>query len=101
MVKQDMRLFTTDSKRLPMVWFLSGLLFNAVGLYLGFEYSISFVLMLVGWVGCALGLVLFVLQLMEPPKQSAATRLSPKFISAGSTDMMPAMPNVDGEQAPE
>ena len=94
-----MRLFTNIFERLPMVWFLVGLLFNAAGLYLGFEYSLAFGYMIVGWFCCAYGLALFVLRLRERPRTSAATRLSPKFISAGSTVIMPAMPNVENEQA--
>jgi hypothetical protein len=43
-----MRLITTIFERLPMVWFLLGLLFNAAGLYLGFEYTLAFVYMIVG-----------------------------------------------------
>ncbi len=96
-----MRLFANIFERLPMVWFLVGLLFNAAGLYLGFEYSLAFGYMIVGWFCCAYGLALFVLRLRERPRTSAATRLSPNFISAGSTVMMPAMPNVENEQATE
>ena len=96
-----MRLFSTDFKGLPMTWFLLGLLFNATGLYLGFEYSLAFVAMIVGWLCCAFGLVVFVLQFMERPKKSAAKRLSPNFISTGSTDIMPAMPKVENGQATE
>jgi len=94
-----MRLFTIIFERLPIVWFLLGLLFNAVGLYLGFEYSLAFGYMIVGWFCCAYGLVLFVTRLLERPTTSAATRLSPNFISAGSTGIMPATPNVENEQA--
>ena len=96
-----MRLITTVFERIPMVWFLLGLLFNAAGLYLGFEYSLAFGYMIVGWFCCAYGLVLFVFRLRERPRTSAATRLSPNFISAGSTVIMPAMPNVENEQATE
>ena len=42
LVRQVMRLFTIIFERLPMVWFLLGLLFNATGLYLGFENSLVF-----------------------------------------------------------
>jgi len=101
LVRQVMRLFTINSERLPMAWFLIGLLFNATGLYLGFEYSLAFGCMIVGSLCCAFGLALFVLQLMEPPRRSAATRLSPNFISAGSTAVLPATPNVENEQATE
>ena len=96
-----MRLFTIVFERLPMVWFLLGLLFNTVGLYLGFEYSLAFVYMIVGWFCCAYGLALFAFRLMERPKTSAATHLSPNFMSAGSTAIMPAMPNAENEQTTE
>ncbi len=96
-----MRLFTTVFERLPMVWLLLGLLFNAAGLYLGFEYSLAFAYMIVGWFCCAYGLALFVFRLQERPRTTAATRLSPNFVSAGSTVVMPAMPNVENEQATE
>ncbi len=94
-----MQLFTTVFERLPMVWFLLGLLFNAAGLYLGFEFSLAFAYMIVGWFCCAYGLALFVFRLQERPRTTAATRLSPNFVSAGSTVVMPAMPNVENEQA--
>ena len=96
-----MRLFTPIFERLPMVWILIGLLFNATGLYLGFEYSLSFGYMIVGWLCCAYGLALFVFRLRERPRTSAATRLSQEFISAGSTVIMPAVPKVENEQATE
>lgn len=96
-----MRLFTTDSKRFPMVWFLLGLLFISVGLYLGFESSMTFTFLIVGFLSCVFGLVLFALQLQERPKKSAATRLSPNFISAGSTVVMPAASNGENSHATE
>ena len=96
-----MGLFTTVFERHPMVWFLLGLLFNAAGLYLGLEYSLAFGYMMVGWICCAYGLVLYVFRLQERPRTTAATRLSPNFVSAGSTVVMPAMPNVENEQTTE
>ncbi len=96
-----MRLFKIDSERVPMVWFLLGLLFNAAGLFLSFEFSVAFGYMIVGWLCCVFGIVLFVLQLMEPKKQSAKTRLSSGFISAGTTDATPAMSSGESGQAPE
>ena len=94
-----MRLFTTIFERIPMVWFLLGLLFIATGLYLGFEYSLSFWYINVGLFCCAYGVILFVYRLRERPRTSAETRLSPNFISAGATVIMPAMPNVENEKA--
>jgi len=96
-----MQLFKTVFERLPIVWVLLGLLFNAAGLYLGFEYSLAFGYMIVGWFCCAYGVALFVLRLQERTKKSAATRLSPHFISAGSSEEMSAMPNVEKSQATE
>jgi hypothetical protein len=73
-----------------MVLFLFGLLLNAAALFVGLEGSLVFAGLIIGWLCCAFGLVLFVLQLQERPTKSAATRLSPDFISAGSTVEMPA-----------
>ena len=94
-----MNLFTTIFERHPMVWFLLGLLFNAAGLYLGFEYSLAFGYMLVGWFCCAYGLALLVFRLQERPRTSAATRLSPDFVQAGATVIMPVTQEVENAQA--
>jgi len=79
-----------------MVWFLSGLLLNAGALLVGLDSSVAFAGLIIGWLCCAFGLIVFVLQLQERPKKSAATRLSPDFISAGSTVEMPA-PKVENQ----
>lgn len=94
-----MQLFNIVFERLPLVWFLLGLLFNALALYLGFEASMFFVYLIVGWGCCIYGLALLVLQRMEKPKQSEKTKLSPNFISAGATTMMPAASGADREPA--
>jgi len=96
-----MQLFNIISERLPMVWFLLGLLFNALALYMGIESALFFIYLIVGWACCALGLAIFFLQLQEKPKQTAKTRLSPNFISAGETTMMPVSPTTEEEKAPE
>ena len=96
-----MQLFTTIFERHPMLWFLLGLLFNTAGLYLGFEFTLAFGYMMVGWFCCAYGIALFVFQLRERPKTTEATVLSPDFVSAGSTVVMPSAPNVENEQATE
>jgi len=96
-----MQLFTIVFERYPTVWFLLGLLFNAAGLYLGFEYSLAFGYMIFGWLCCAYSVALFAFRRMESPRTTAATRLSPKFISAGSTLIMPAIPSVENEQVTE
>ena len=96
-----MQPLTIVLERLPMVWFLLGLLFNSAGLYLGFEYSLAFGYMIIGWFCCAYGLAIFVFRYQERPRTSVANRLSSKFISAGSTVVMPAMPKVGSEQTTE
>ena len=101
LVRQVMRLFKMNPERLPMVWFLLGLLFNAAGLFLGFEFSVAFGYMIVGWLCCAFGIVLFVLQLMEPAKKSVEKRLSRGFISVGENVAMPANSDAKNEQAPD
>ncbi len=94
-----MKMFEIVFERIPMVWFLLGLLFNAAGLYLGFEFSLAFAYMIIGWFCCAYGLALFVFRFQERPKSSAATRLSPKFVSAGSAVVMPGTPTGGDAQA--
>jgi len=86
---------TPICERVPMVWFLIGLLFNATGLYLGFEYSLSFWYMMIGWFCCAYGVASFVLRLRERPRAPAATRLSPEFIASEPAHAAPAMSNSD------
>ena len=93
-----MQVFSIIFERVPMVWFLLGLLFNATGLYLGFEYPLSFAYMFVGWFCCAYGIAIFVYRLTERPKTSVQQRLSPNFISAGATVIMPSISKVENEQ---
>jgi hypothetical protein len=94
-----MQLFNIIFERLPMVWFLLGLLFNSLALYLGLDSPLFFVYLIAGWGCCAYGLAIFVLQKLERPKQSQATKLSPNFISAGDTNTM-AAPSVQHESEP-
>jgi hypothetical protein len=96
-----MQLFNIIFERLPMVWFLLGLLFNSLALFLGLDSSMFFVYLFIGWGCCAYGLAIFFLQLQERPKQSKETRLSPNFISAGETTVMPALSTNQEATAPE
>ena len=96
-----MQLFKIVFERLPMVWVLLGLLFNAGGLYLGFEYKLAFVYMIVGWFCVAYGVAVYALQRLESKTKSTATRLSRNFISAGDTSSIQTMPDIDRETAPD
>ena len=87
--------------RVPQVWFLLGLLFIATGLYLGFEFDLSFAYIAIGSFCCAFGMAIFVLRLRERPRGSADTRLSPDFVSEGSAQLAPAMSNDDDAPATE
>ena len=93
-----MQLFNIIFERLPMVWFLLGLLFNSLALYLGLDSSLFFVYLIVGWGCCAYGLAIFFLQKLERPKQAEKTKLSPNFISAGATTVMPSPAQQDESQ---
>lgn len=90
-----MQLFNIIFERLPMVWFLLGLLFNTLALYLGFENKLSFVYWAVGWSCCVYGLAIYFLQQRERPLQSEKTRLSRNFISVGATTVAPEPPKAD------
>lgn len=93
-----MRLVTIVFERLPMVWLLLGLLFIATGLYLGFEYKLTFVYLIVGAFCSLYGLLLFIFLRIERPKRSSGSTLSPYFISAGESVAMPAEKQEDVSQ---
>jgi hypothetical protein len=96
-----MQLFNIISERLPMVWFLLGLLFNALALYLSIESSMFFVYLVLGWGCCAYGVAIYFLQLCERPKQAEKTRVSPHFIASGQATAMPAVQPHQEPQRPE
>lgn len=81
-----------------MVCLLFGLLLVAFGLLVGFDSTAAIGAMIVGLLVSVFGLILFVLQLQERPRPTVATRLSPDFISAGSTVQMPA-PQADNDDS--
>jgi hypothetical protein len=50
-------------ERVPQFWFLLGLLFIATGLYLGFEFALSFWYIAIGFSCCAYGAGIFLVRL--------------------------------------
>lgn len=65
-------------ERVPQFWFLLGLLFIASGLYLGFEFILSFWYIAVGLACCAYGVGIFLVRLRHrhgprPAEQAAAS----------------------------
>jgi hypothetical protein len=87
----NMRLVTIVFERIPMVWLLLGLLFIAAGLYLGFEYKLTFVYLIIGAFCSLYGLLLFIFLRIERPKRSSGSTVSPQFISSSDTASMPAL----------
>jgi Ca2+/Na+ antiporter len=64
-------------ERIPQFWFLLGLLFIATGLYLGFDWALSFWYIAVGFACCAYGVGVFLVRLRhrqspQPAEQAAA-----------------------------
>ena len=101
LVRQVMGRITASVDRLPMLLFLSGLLFIAGGLLVGFDNSLAFASMIFGGLCCTFGVLVFLLQLQEGPRKSTTTRLSPEFISAGSSVENSATTNVEEAQPTE
>ncbi len=58
-----MYLPTPIYERIPQFWFLLGLLFFATGLFLGFEYVLSFYYLGLGVVCCMYGVSIFLIRL--------------------------------------
>ena len=86
-----MSTFRVVAERAPLVWILVGLLFNATGLYLGFDYVQAFWYLMLGCFCFAYGVALGLFRLRERPKVSDDKRLSPKFVSASATQVMKSM----------
>ena len=96
-----MRLVAIVFERVPMVWVLLGLLFFAGGLYLGFDYKLSFFYCIIGISAFVYGLLLFVFLRLEGTKKSTKRTLSPNFISVGATVAMRSASMTDTEEEPE
>ena len=86
-------------ERFPQLWFLLGLLFIATGLYLGFEFNLSFLYVMVGIFCCVFGVALFTLRMIERPKTEMAMqpRKPIQFDSAEPVhaEPAPAVSNVE------
>ncbi len=50
-------------ERIPQFWFLLGLLFISTGLYLGFEFALSFWYIAVGFSCCSYGVGIFLVRM--------------------------------------
>ena len=63
-------------ERIPQFWFLLGLLFIAAGLYLGFEYVLSFYYCALGGLCCVYGLAIFLMRLNYRQNRPVAEQTS-------------------------
>ena len=50
-------------ERIPQFWFLLGLLFTVTGLYLGFEFSLAFGYVAIGFCSCGFGAGIYLVRL--------------------------------------
>lgn len=65
-------------ERIPQFWLLLGLLFMSSGTYLGFEYTLSFVYFIVGFVCAMWSIRLFVMRMRHRKlPESALEQVSP------------------------
>ena len=63
-------------ERLPQFWLLLGLLFITTGLYLGFEFVLSFYYIALGGLCCVYSLAIFMMRLTFRRGQPAADQSS-------------------------
>jgi hypothetical protein len=59
-------------ERIPQFWFLLGLLFITTGLYLGFEFALSFWYIAVGLSCCAYGVGIILVRLTHRQRPQTA-----------------------------
>jgi len=85
-----MRLISEIFERQPQVWVLLGLLMIASGVYLGFEYSVVFAYIGLGFFCFVYGVALYVLLLLDGPSKAKTRPLSRDFISIGDNAAAPA-----------
>ncbi len=79
-------------ERIPQFWFLLGLLFIAAGLYLGFEFALSFAYITLGFSCCAYGVGIFLVRLRyrQSPQAVAQTPAPAEPVSAEPVHAEPA-----------
>ena len=63
-------------ERIPQFWFLLGLLFIATGLYLGFEFALSFWYIAVGLSCCSYAVGIFLVRLSARQGQQSAVQVN-------------------------
>ncbi len=92
-----MYLPTPIYERMPQFWFLLGMLFFAAGLYLGFEYVLSFYYLGVGVLCSTYGITIRVLRLRHRKGLHTA---EPVSVTAEQPPVSAEQPPVSAEQVP-
>jgi hypothetical protein len=80
-------------ERVPQFWFLLGLLFTATGLYLGFEFALSFWYIAVG-VSCSsygVGIFLVRLRSRQTPQTAVQANAPAEAVQVEPADEAPAI----------
>jgi hypothetical protein len=76
-------------ERIPQFWFLLGLLFFSAGLYLGFEFELSFWYLAVGFCCCSYGVGIFLIRLRHRQgPQTVAPAAAQRETSAVGSEAM-------------
>ena len=83
-------------ERIPQFWFLLGLLFIATGLYLGFEFALSFWYIAVGFSCCsyAVGILLVRLRARQDPQSAVQVNAPAEAIQVEPADNEPLFAEV-------
>ncbi len=63
-------------ERIPQFWFLLGLLFISTGLYLGFEFALSFWYIAVGFSCCSYGVGIFLVRMRTRQAPQSAVQVN-------------------------
>ena len=78
-------------ERIPQFWFLLGLLFIATGLYLGFEFALSFWYIAVGFSCCsyAVGIFLVRMRSRQAPQSAVQANAPAEAVQVEPADDQP------------
>jgi len=78
-------------ERIPQFWFLLGLLFIATGLYLGFEFALSFWYIAVGVSCCSYGVGIFLVRMRsrQAPQSAVQVNAPAESVQVEAADVAP------------
>ena len=79
-------------ERIPQFWFLLGLLFIATGLYLGFEFALSFWYIAVGFSCCSYGVGIFLVRMRsrQAPQSAVQVNVPAEAVQVEPAEVEPA-----------